>query len=335
MTDIPAGWYDDPEHPAQFRYWDGAQWTEHRSPKTTRSPGGDTDGVWSVVSASFRLVGRGWRELVVLSLPLIAVTIAAGLLALASLDAIVEPGIGDILDRVGQPGFDPVNDADDEAFVESIDLSVTAAPAAGIVLATVLFFAGGTVASVAFTVFLAALRRDRTLSVSETYRIALVRLPRIIGILLLWTVVGLAVLMPAAVVVAIAVLISPLMLLLIAPLTLAAVIYGYPFGALASTTLTLAPTDDPPFRRTITLVRRQWGFVALRLLVLTLVFWAIGFGSSAVTTPFSAASVWGGFLASMVVQSLQTVLSTAGSVVLYDVADGPLDPAIATPDQTS
>ena len=334
MTDIPAGWYDDPEHPTQFRYWDGAQWTDHRSPKTSRSPVGD-DGVWSVVSASFRLVGRGWRELVVLALPLIAVTIAAGLLALASLDAVLEPGIGDILDRVGQPGFDPVNDADDEAFIENIDLSVTAAPVAGIVLAAVLFFAGGIVASVAFTVFLAALRRDRRLPVSETYRIALVRLPRIIGILLLWTVVGVTVLLLAAVIIAIAVVISPLMLLLIVPLTLAAVIYAYPFGALASTTLTLAPTDDPPFRRTITVVRRQWGFVALRLLVLTLVFWAIGFGASAVTTPFSAASVWGGFLASMVVQSLQTVLSTAGSVVLYDVADGPLDPVITAPDQTS
>lgn len=28
----PAGWYDDPEVPAQLRYWDGAMWTEHRAP---------------------------------------------------------------------------------------------------------------------------------------------------------------------------------------------------------------------------------------------------------------------------------------------------------------
>lgn len=25
----PAGWYPDPQHTAQMRYWDGTQWTEH------------------------------------------------------------------------------------------------------------------------------------------------------------------------------------------------------------------------------------------------------------------------------------------------------------------
>jgi hypothetical protein len=29
----PAGWHDDPQDPTQLRYWDGQQWTEHRSPK--------------------------------------------------------------------------------------------------------------------------------------------------------------------------------------------------------------------------------------------------------------------------------------------------------------
>lgn len=28
----PAGWYPDPENVGQQRYWDGQQWTEHRTP---------------------------------------------------------------------------------------------------------------------------------------------------------------------------------------------------------------------------------------------------------------------------------------------------------------
>lgn len=32
-----AGWYDDPEMVNTRRYWDGAQWTEHRQEGATRS----------------------------------------------------------------------------------------------------------------------------------------------------------------------------------------------------------------------------------------------------------------------------------------------------------
>jgi hypothetical protein len=34
MTQTPAaGWFVDPQDVTQFRYWDGAQWTDHRSPR--------------------------------------------------------------------------------------------------------------------------------------------------------------------------------------------------------------------------------------------------------------------------------------------------------------
>jgi hypothetical protein len=29
----PAGWFPDPNDAAQWRYWDGAQWTDHRAPR--------------------------------------------------------------------------------------------------------------------------------------------------------------------------------------------------------------------------------------------------------------------------------------------------------------
>jgi len=39
MADTPApGWYPDPENLGQLRYWDGQQWTEHRSAQTSSTP---------------------------------------------------------------------------------------------------------------------------------------------------------------------------------------------------------------------------------------------------------------------------------------------------------
>jgi hypothetical protein len=61
MTQTPAGWYVDPQDAAQFRYWDGAAWTEHRSPRgpsTTdqlnRTAGEVADGL----SRGFTAVGN-------------------------------------------------------------------------------------------------------------------------------------------------------------------------------------------------------------------------------------------------------------------------------------
>jgi hypothetical protein len=34
----PPGWYPDPHDPATKRYWDGAQWTENRSPAVVATP---------------------------------------------------------------------------------------------------------------------------------------------------------------------------------------------------------------------------------------------------------------------------------------------------------
>jgi uncharacterized protein YbjQ (UPF0145 family) len=37
-TQPPAGWHPDPHDPSQLRYWDGSQWTEHRSPAQSQQP---------------------------------------------------------------------------------------------------------------------------------------------------------------------------------------------------------------------------------------------------------------------------------------------------------
>jgi hypothetical protein len=35
---VAAGWLDDPEQFGMYRYWDGAQWTDNRSPKPHTPP---------------------------------------------------------------------------------------------------------------------------------------------------------------------------------------------------------------------------------------------------------------------------------------------------------
>ncbi len=67
MTPDTPGWYDDPEHPEQCRYWDGEAWREHRSPRhLTESLIRPTPTLGSAVAATFHLLGRTWRPLTVL-----------------------------------------------------------------------------------------------------------------------------------------------------------------------------------------------------------------------------------------------------------------------------
>lgn len=40
-----AGWYQDPQNPAQTRWWDGAQWTGHTHPSPAQPAGQTTGGV--------------------------------------------------------------------------------------------------------------------------------------------------------------------------------------------------------------------------------------------------------------------------------------------------
>jgi hypothetical protein len=64
----PAGWFPDPEVPGQLRYWDGVQWTEHRSPMPSGQPVpqgqpviGDQQGPVSQAIPARRVPGTWWQ----------------------------------------------------------------------------------------------------------------------------------------------------------------------------------------------------------------------------------------------------------------------------------
>ena len=61
----PSGWYDDPEQPWTWRYWDGARWTDHRAPMWV-SPERDPSSFSSWFERSVVVAKVGVRRLGVL-----------------------------------------------------------------------------------------------------------------------------------------------------------------------------------------------------------------------------------------------------------------------------
>lgn len=75
MTDeisaAPAGWYPDPEMAHTKRYWDGAQWTDHRAPDSAlatepQAPSSQSSGVaaWkrvSLIAAAIVVAAVVWQ----------------------------------------------------------------------------------------------------------------------------------------------------------------------------------------------------------------------------------------------------------------------------------
>ena len=328
MTDVPAGWYDDPEHAGQHRYWDGDQWTEHRAPKEPPPAGGRPGSAWQVVPDTFSLLGRCWRELVVLVVP-VALLLVAGIVVLyLAFDAALSPGIGEILARITEPGFDPDGNRADNRFVNSIEFEAGTGSIIGWGVGGVAVLAGTILTPVLMFVHLASVNAGVPIPVAETYRQTMRRLPRIVGIYLLWTLGVLLLLAGIGLVVVLAVWVSAFSLLIIAPALIAAIVAFYPFGYIAFAMLIVGPRETPPLRGAIGLVRDRWAPVAGRILALTLVVFAISMGINIVSAPLGAASGWAAVFGGVLFQIAQSSISTAGAVVIYDWTGGPVDPVL-------
>ena len=63
----PPGWYPDPEHAGQQRWWNGSRWTEHRAPSTPPQQPPGPPGSGSQPGAAWGAPpphpqGQGWGE---------------------------------------------------------------------------------------------------------------------------------------------------------------------------------------------------------------------------------------------------------------------------------
>lgn len=322
MTDVPAGWYDDPEDALQYRYWDGSMWTDHRSPKT--APPAPTNEAGSLVSQGMNLLWQNWLPILLIGVMFLAIAIAVIVAIAAAASDALDPGLFTILERVVEPGFNPETNAADEAFVESIEFNPTAGFwVTAVVGVFVLVIAQAFSVGVA-QIHLAAASVDRPLSLGESFAVAFRRLPRWIGIYLLWTVVftvGVAVFV-ALIILASAV---PILYLAIIPGAIAFTIYGYPYAWIAATSLILGRTEDPPFRTTVRLIRETgWRETAWPVFVINLVVIAVNIVASIV----GAIPILGQLIV-LVGQVLLYALAAALNIPLWRLVGGEIGEDIA------
>ena len=312
MTEVAADWYDDPENPNLYRYWDGSAWTEHRAPKhAPTSPGGSDD---NPVMAGFSLCGSHWKGLVVIGLiGLVVFAIGGGIIA-AGVAGALEPSIWQILDRVADPTFNPEINAADQAFIESIRFDISTTVVVSVIVGVLILIFGQVIVLGTAAVYLARAKARSESSLRDAFALALSRLPRWVGVYLLW-ILGLAVIGGAVAVVAILIGEASVLLVLLA---IPALIYTFPFLWLAPQVLLIGRRDEPPFRTTIRKIKSQgWGKVAVPVLLINLTVFGLN-----IATGIASALPGVGFLFSIASPAAVGILTTAMAIQLWDSIGG-------------
>lgn len=309
----PAAWYDDPEDPSQYRYWDGTNWTEHRSPKTmTATPKTQIAGSpWSLFPMAFNSIGATWRQLILISIPNLVTSVIMLVAIYATVDQVFDGDLDEIVDRATDGYISP----SDETYFENLDVTFPVPMfwvALGAFAAAMLV---GVVVGAAMQHTMAASMRGRRLEAGEAFRGAWRRLGRLIGWPIVFALIAVAALIPG--------LVLPPLFLLYIPL----VIWLWPYLVALLPALALAPAGRSPISQVREMLGGRWGFAAVRCLVLTLLWLAVGFGSSIVNQIFIF-DIRASIVGSTITGIVQGVLTTAGMVAWWMLLSGPLDPEL-------
>jgi hypothetical protein len=324
MTDTPAGWYDDPENPAQYRYWDGTTWSEHRSPKAIRTAM-KNQGPGAPVSRGFELFQKTWVPMLILAGIVILAFIAAAVMGVIALEMAVSPSIFDILERVFAADWNPEFDPADKAFEDSITWNWGIAPVGLLVVAVLMAVTAQYLAIAVGIVHAASHNAGHERPLGAAFRYSASRLFRWAGILLLWMVVWAAGIFLVLMLWVVSIQFAPPLLWLVAPLSALLMIFLWPYAQLSSATLVLAPRVAKPFRLTVELITPQWWAMAGRVLIVNLAL----FGLSIATSLLSAIPLLG-IVVALAGNFVLSILQITMTVTLYEAMDGPLDPELET-----
>ena len=330
MSDLPpADWYTDPEDESQYRYWDGSSWTEHRAPRLTdphTEPGdapGGLRGPSQLVADTFSLAGRQWRLCTTVALIYILSQIAGVVLLIISANDILMGELGEVFDRVSQPGFDP-SDPQHKAYFESLEVDL--APinfVPGLLGLLALWVASNLMQATVTRVALSDLH-NRPATTSDTLRQAMRRVPRLMGLDL----IVVAILLLVAVAFVLVGIGAPLLLIPLIPAVIVGAVYAAVVTPLAYAVASAGPRVwSLPYGAR--LVRGRFWATLGRLLLILLLLVAV---SLAVGVVFTLAGTAGGTALEVVSQLVQTVVgaalavvATVAAAILYDDLGGESD----------
>jgi len=321
MTEIPAGWYTDPEQAGQLRYWDGLQWTEHRAPEPTTDNVSSGDAM-AVVSGAFSMFGANWVQLLIIAALATVFLIGGLILMIIGVAISLDPSLWDIIDRVTSSNYNPEFDPVDKAFEDSIRWTWNGGAVLLLVGYATLIVGmwGGMAAGI---LHLASVRAGRPRGAVSCFGMMLRRLPRWLGIGLLWGLGSAILLIVPILLYVLAARTTSALFLLLVPATIAAVIFVWPFAQLSGTALVLAPRGTPPFRHVVSLVRVNWSGIAIRCLLINVFLILLQIASNVVgIIPLL------GLLAVIPASFFVTSYQIASGVLLYEYAGGSVDPEI-------
>ncbi len=326
MTLPPADWYDDPENPSSYRYWNGREWTEHRSPKSIPTPPGSSGGsVFEIFGQTFATLSATWREAVIVALPLVLGTIGGAALIYTGVDLALNIDPNEFFDRVTTPGFNPSSGAD-EAFLDSIELDITGSSVLCVVFGLLFWWFAGMLSTIGLSRLFIAHHKGRSLPARDALSGAIRRIPR----MALWWCMLIGFAVAAALVLVFVGVFAPILLLLLLPAVIAAGVWLIPYYTIAGLVVAVAPTSRGIVQPTRDVVPGRWGFIFVRLLLLIVLNIALGFPIGIVSNAVLMASVLGYLLFTALVQAFQTVVGQAGYLVIYDALGAEIDPELCT-----
>jgi len=313
VTTPPAGWYDDPESPTHHRFWDGANWTDHRSHKNADPPieAAVSSSAWNIFPATFDAIGSTWRQLLIVSIPNLVMGAAALILVYTTNEALFDSDVATLLDRVGD-GPRPVDDGGD---VDDLDPPFPASVVWISIVVVTVWFIIGTLVSTTLQRLLAVSMQgnsaDRHDALVEAWR----RVARVLGWSLVTVTTGGGVIALARFSVT----------GVLACLT--AILVATPYAMAAYPAIAIAPRGRSPIAQARELLTGQVLAVTRRCLVY-LVLWFVTLFTGLLVVQFVAGDIRLTAIGLTLTILMQNVVLSAGLVALWVDSGGPLDPVL-------